>query len=138
MELEQIKNVIKAGVNCDKWYCGNMEGKYEKAIGVYDSTNPGKPIMAIGGPENQTYDKTEFMVLVHYTREPKEARKKAYEVYCYLFGKEFEIEGIRGFFELLRKPVPVGADENSIYEYVIDATVYYEKKEGENNGISSV
>lgn len=128
MTLADIRDWLKTQVACPQWYIGKIDGSKEQCIGVY-SLPAGAPNIAIGGLENTSYASKAITILIHWSKNANVAEQKAQEVYTALFGQSGEIAGHRvvSFDMRTAEPVSVGTDDEGIYEYVIDTTIYYER-----------
>jgi len=129
LTLAQARDWLKTQVDCPNWFIGRIDAAKEQCIGIYG--RPGPPAkLAIGGPENGSYDTKTICVLVHWGKNADLAEQKAQEVYVALVGRSnFTIGGRRIISVGMRtsEPVPVGADEKGVYEFTVDATFFYEK-----------
>ncbi|RED34675.1 minor capsid protein [Paenibacillus sp. VMFN-D1] len=128
MTLANIRDWLKTQVQCPQWYIGKIDGSKEQCIGVYN-LQAGAPNIAIGGLENTSYASKAITILIHWGKNANVAEQKAHEVYTALFGQAGEIAGHRviSFDMRTAEPVSVGTDDEGIYEYVIDTTIYYER-----------
>jgi len=132
--LADIRDWIKtlnytASENC---YIGKLDNKKDKSIGVYQLKTSNESNVAIGGIDNTKTMEKSVSILIHWNTNAKETEQKAYEIYNkFLNAKEFVINEIKvNYIKLLvPEPVDVGTDSKNIYERVIQATFYYEKKE---------
>ncbi|MFR8011255.1 MAG: hypothetical protein ACLU8W_05785 [Clostridia bacterium] len=107
---------------------GHIDGNLEKAVGVYPDKNAPKERQAcIGGEEATLSHCTWLTLLVHWTRSPVEAEKKARELFEALC--HAAPEGVS--YLDVSEPVDVYKDSRGIFEYVINFKVY-ECKEDES------
>lgn len=83
-------------------YCGKLDNKKEKVLGVYPLRRPGSPYRAYGALES--YEKVGVSLLVHYTHNAEQSQYAA-----------------RKLFEFLRTPFP-DADLMLIGDTALDAT----------------
>lgn len=116
----------------DNHYIGKLDNKKDKSIGVYQLPTSGQSNVAVGGIDNTKTLEKSVSILIHWNKNAKETEQKAYEIYNdFLNKKDFVINDIKiNYIRLLvPEPVDVGTDEQNIYERVIQATFYYEKKE---------
>lgn len=128
MTLVQVKDWLKTQVDSPSWYIGKLDGKKPQCIGVYN-LNAGKPVIALGGLEQTSYAIKGASILVHWGKNPDAAEQKAQEVFTALFGQMAEINGRRAIFDMRTpEPVNIGTDDEGIYEYVIEVTIYYERQ----------
>jgi len=128
MTLKDFKDWLKTVVDCPQWYIGKIDGTKELCIGVYNIQSS-SPTIAIGGLQNTSYGIKAVSMLVHWGINPDVAEQKAQEVYNCLFGEDAVIGGKRVIqFEMKSsEPISVGTDENSIFEYVIETIINYER-----------
>lgn len=134
LELADIRDWIKslnytASENC---YIGKLDNKKDKSIGVYQLKTSNETNIAIGGINNTKTLEKSISILIHWNKNAKETEQIAQKIYNkFLESKEFVINDIKiNFIRLLiPEPVDVGTDDNNIYERVIQAVFYYEKKE---------
>lgn len=132
--LADIRDWIKtlnytASENC---YIGKLDNKKDKSIGIYQLKTSNESNVAIGGIDNTKTMEKSVSILIHWNTNAKETEQKAYEIYNNLLNqKNFIINEIKvNYIKLLvPEPVDVGTDSKNIYERVIQATFYYEKKE---------
>lgn len=132
--LADIRDWIKtlnytASENC---YIGKLDNKKDKSIGVYQLKTSNESNIAVGGIDNTKTMEKSVSILIHWNTNAKETEQKAYEIYNDLLNaKHFIINNIKvNYIKLLvPEPVDVGTDSKNIYERVIQAIFYYEKKE---------
>lgn len=132
--LADIRDWIKtlnytASENC---YIGKLDNKKDKSIGVYQLKTSNESNIALGGIDNTKTMEKSVSILIHWNTNAKETEQKAYEIYNNLLNsKNFIINNIKvNYIKLLvPEPIDVGTDSKNIYERVIQATFYYEKKE---------
>jgi len=128
MRLSEVRDWLKTKIDCPNWYIGKIDGKKPQCIGLY-GLNSGAPVIAIGGLENTSYAAKPISILIHWGKNADVAEVKAQEVYAALFGQSAVIGGQRviSFDMRTPEPVSVGTDDEGIYEYVIETTIYYER-----------
>ncbi|MDE5802130.1 MAG: minor capsid protein [Lachnospiraceae bacterium] len=119
-------------------YCGKMPDKKEKCICVYNLSGSREKRETIGGDQNSSYRVKPVSLLVHWDKSSERteiAADKLYEAVGNI--KNADMEGKRVLFArlLTDSPVDVGTDENDIYEMVIEAEFYYERKERKENEV---
>lgn len=132
--LADIRDWIKslnytASENC---YIGKLDNKKDKSIGVYQLKTSNESNVAIGGIDNTKTMEKPVSILIHWNTNAKETEQKSYEIYNNLLNaKNFIINNIKiNYIKLLvPEPIDVGTDSKNIYERVIQAIFYYEKKE---------
>ena len=127
--LKDVREFLKTKIDCDNWYGGKIDASKDKCIGIYNIQG-GKPYIALGGLDNTSYSSKAISILVHWTNNSNTAELKAQEVYNAFFGQDGIIGGHRviQFDMKTDEPVPIGTDDNGIFEYVINLTIKYERK----------
>lgn len=69
-------------------------------------------------------------MLIHWTDTPTQAEIKAQSVLDILSDiRQYKGDGFTVKYLECKEPVSVGRDERGVCEYVIEATVYYERNE---------
>ncbi|MNC04463.1 hypothetical protein D3C75_519020 [compost metagenome] len=128
MLLSEVRDWLKTQVTCPAWYIGKADTKKPECIGLY-SINRGAPVIAVGGLDNTTYAVKSVSILVHWGKNADTAERKAQEVYAALFGQTAVIAEHRvvQFDMAMPEPVSVGTDDEGVFEYVIEVTIYYER-----------
>lgn len=112
-------------------YCGKLDSKKEKALGVYPLRRSGKPYRAFQGLES--YDKTSVSLLIHFNKNVTETQEAAFKIFNYLHTLHVhELADVNGHevihIDLLSsEPEFVGTDNNGIYEFVIEFELYTKK-----------
>lgn len=132
LTLADIRDWLKLNADADYFYIGKLDDKKEKSIGVYQLKRNNLPEIALGGLENTKTMEKSISILIHWNTNAKETELKAVELYYKLFSlRNFNINGIKiNYIKLLvPEPVDVGTDNSNVYERVIEATFYYERKE---------
>ena len=142
MRLEDVRDLVATtGITeDDRCYMGKMDAKPQKAIGCYSLNRGGSSHHAIG--REKTYGVYPVSILVHWNRSPRETEQAAEELYSKMDSmSEIEINQKKVQFVnmLTPHPIDVGTDEEGVYERVIEAEIYYERSNSnENRSISSV
>lgn len=127
--LADIRNWLKRFNIADYYYSGKLDANKEKAICIYQRKSTIEAVRAIGG--KSSYNIKPISVLIHWNKNSAETEKAAYKLYEQLEAvSSFLLNGMKIYFiKLLQsEPVSVGADDNGIYEYVIEFDIYYERK----------
>lgn len=129
LRLAEVRDWMKMQVESPAWYIGKMDTKKPECIGVYGVEAGAVPRIAIGGLANTSYAMKGISILIHWGKNADKAEIKAQEVYEALFGRAAEIGGRRviAFDMRTAEPVNVGTDDEGFYEYVVEATIYYER-----------
>lgn len=132
MTLRDVMEFLqKLETKADNYYCGTLNGKKDKSIGVYQLKSRLGAQIAIGGRENTKTLKKAISLLVHWTNNSDDTEKFAKALYDELEGvKSATIGGHSvNYIELLQfEPVDVGTDENGIFERVIECIFYYQSE----------
>ncbi len=114
----------------DHVYCGKLDDKKDKSVGVYHLNRTSNVRMAIGGIQNSSYDVKPISALVHWNKSVRDTEKVAQTLYDKLRDiKEERINGTKILFTemLVSAPVDVDTDDKGIYEMVIELNFYYER-----------
>lgn len=111
-------------------YCGKMPDKEDKSIGVYPQKR-GRPLSPpLGGKENASYGTKAVSFLIHWNKSQGETEQAALALHKALSACREERVNSRNVKFIVpghEEPIPVGTDDSGIYEYVIEAVIYYEK-----------
>lgn len=111
-------------------YCGKLDDKKNKSIGVYNN-NKQRPVqMAVGGLNNSSYRVKSVSILVHWNTSVRDTEKTAEQFYNMLRDmNHIIINDTKVFFTkmLVDEPVDVGTDDKGIFESVIELDIYYER-----------
>ena len=132
LTLADVKDWLKGFQVGEHFYCGKIDSKPEKTIGVYQRKPSGQPRVALGGLENTSYEVKQISVLVHwnqYSSQTEEAAASLYEKIRSADEEGLTIGDTRVFFIRMEvpEPVDVGTDENGVYERVIWFDMIYER-----------
>lgn len=129
--LSAIRDWLKSFNLFDNYYIGRLDSKKKNSLGVYNLQDTGRREV-IGGLK--IYEKKGVSLLIHGDTNKDRTEKKAFELYNILESliSSCEYPQISGkgvyFIELLNnQPVDVEQDSDSIYEYVIELNIYFEK-----------
>lgn len=111
-------------------YCGKLDDKKNKIIGVYNN-NKQRPVqMAVGGLNNSSYRIKSVSILVHWNTSVRDTEKTSEQLYNMLRDmNHITINDTKVFFTkmLVDEPVDVGTDDKGIFESVIELDIYYER-----------
>lgn len=111
-------------------YCGKLDDKKNKSIGIYNN-NKQRPVqMAVGGLNNSSYRVKSVSILVHWNTSARDTEKTAEKLYNMLRDmNHITINDTKVFFTkmLVDEPVDVGTDDKGIFESVIELDIYYER-----------
>lgn len=132
MQLRDFRDYVSAlGIAEDgHCYCGKMADKKEKSIGVYPLKSGRQKQNTLGGEQNCSYETKGISILVHWNKSPNETETAAMWLLEALTKCEnvtvngHEIKFIQVSYD---EPIPVGTDENGIYEYIIECLLYVKK-----------
>lgn len=111
-------------------YCGKMQDKKEKCIGVYNLDRAQPKRETIGGDENSSYRVKQVSFLVHWDKSTEHTEQASDSLFEAVKGiRKVTVNGKKILFTrmLTDNPVDVGTDDNGIYEMVVEAEFYYER-----------
>lgn len=129
--LADIRDWLKSFGLFDNYYIGRLDSKKKNSLGVYNLQDAGRREV-IGGLK--VYEKKGVSLLIHGDTNKANTERKAWDLYNaiesvsknenILIAKEKKVF----FIELLNnEPVDVNQDSDSVYEYVIEMNIYFEK-----------
>ena len=129
--LEDIRDWLKSYELFNNYYIGRLDTKKLNSLGVYNLQDTGRREV-IGGLKK--YKKKGISLLIHGDTNKTTTERKAWSLYEKLeeliYTCEYPQIGSKKvyFIELLNnEPIDVDQDANSIYEYVIELNIYFEK-----------
>lgn len=129
--LSDVRDWLKSFGLFDNYYIGRLDKKKNNSLGVYNLQDTGRHEV-IGGLKK--YEKKGISLLIHGDTNKSTTEKKAWSLYGKLEELIYTCEYPQigkdkvYFIELLNnEPVDVEQDEDSIYEYVIEINIYFEK-----------
>lgn len=131
MKLRDVMEWMQGlSAKADNYYCGTLDSKKGKSIGVYQLKNTAGANIAIGGRANTKTHIKRISLLVHWTHNSDETETFAQALYNELEASknasvgDFKVD----YIELLQyEPIDVGTDENGVFERVIECVFYYQK-----------
>ena len=129
--LADIRDWLKSFGLFDNYYIGRLDSKKKNSLGVYNLQDAGRREV-IGGLK--VYEKKGVSLLIHGDTNKANTERKAWDLYNaiesvrknenILIAKEKKVF----FIELLNnEPIDVNQDSDSVYEYVIEMNIYFEK-----------
>lgn len=114
-------------VDADHIWIGKLQDKVEKSIGVYPLKRPGLPRQPVGGTN---HDEKRISILVHWNKNVLETEEISGTLFYKLMtSRNVTVNDQVILFNQMQvsDPVPVGTDDDGIYEYVIEMDVYYKR-----------
>lgn len=114
----------------DNVYCGKLDNKKDKSIGVYNLNRQRPPQTAVGGLNNSSYRIKSISILVHWNTSVRDTEKAAEQLYNMLRDTNNKIiNDTKLLFNKMQVdgPVDVGTDDKGIFESVIELDIYYER-----------
>lgn len=129
--LADIRDWLKSFGLFDNYYIGRIDSKKKNSLGIYNLQDAGRREV-IGGLK--VYEKKGVSLLIHGDTNKANTERKAWDLYNaiesvsknenILIAKEKKVF----FIELLNnEPIDVNQDSDSVYEYVIEMNIYFEK-----------
>ena len=127
--LANIRDWLKSFGLFDNYYIGRLDTKKKNSLGVYNLQDTGRREV-IGGLKK--YEKKGVSLLIHGDTNKAKTEQKAFELYNALENIYDDKKRIGNkkvcFVELLNnEPIDVDQDADSVYEYVIEMNIYFEK-----------
>ena len=111
-------------------YCGKLDNKKDKSIGVYNLNRQRPPQTAVGGLNNSSYRIKSISILVHWNTSVRDTEKAAEQLYNMLRDTNNKIINDKKLLFTKMQvdgPVDVGTDDKGIFESVIELDIYYER-----------
>lgn len=131
MTMENILDWLETLNVADHCYAGRLVNKKEKSLGVYHKNVETRPVMAIGGLQNSSYDIMPLSLLLHWNRSYPETEAAAQALWdAIVEAKHIDIAGgqhIQFLQMTVPKPVYIATDANGIHEFVINFNLYYRR-----------
>ena len=127
--LANIRDWLKSFGLFDNYYIGRLDTKKKNSLGIYNLQDTGRREV-IGGLKK--YEKKGVSLLIHGDTNKAKTEQKAFELYNALetIGDDKKLIGNKKvcFVQLLNnEPIDVDQDADSVYEYVIEMNIYFEK-----------
>ena len=127
--LANIRDWLKSFGLFDSYYIGRLDTKKKNSLGIYNLQDTGRREV-IGGLKK--YEKKGVSLLIHGDTNKAKTEQKAFELYNALetIGDDKKRVGNKKvyFVQLLNnEPIDVDQDADSVYEYVIEMNIYFEK-----------
>lgn len=130
MTLLNIADMLADVLNFEDVFAGGLEANKSCAIGVYNSKQSTDKHICLGGKAQTKTKYKPISILIHWTDNPTECEVKAEEISDLLSDiRNYDIDSCTIKFIQLKTPQNVGKDEKGICEYVIEATIIYERNE---------
>lgn len=125
--IAEFRDYLKTLNVADYYYIGKIEQSKECVIGVYADT-PTRRVEAVG--KASSYGTFGIRILLHWNKNAKQTEEQALSLYEIIrYTQDVQMGDV--FVEYLDldydAPIFVGTDQNGVYEYVIQGTIYYRK-----------
>ena len=134
MTLDDVLAFIETlDTGAENFYCGTLNAKKDKSIGVYQRKISRSPNIAVGGKECTKTGIKEVSLLVHWNENSHETEIAAQRIYDFLSEARGVVIGgcnVSYIQLLLIEPVDVGTDAQGVFERVIEFDIYYQIKKG--------
>ncbi len=128
--LEDVLELIKTFNITQYPYMGKLDTKQKESIGIYNLKRAQPYKNVLGGNAGRVYDTKFVSFLVHWNKSPRETEKTAIRLFEAIEAvRDIEVneKKIKFIIPLMDMPVDVGTDDAGIFEYVIEAEIYYER-----------
>lgn len=128
--LEDVLELIKSFNITQYPYIGKLDAKQKESIGIYNLKKAQPYKRVLGGVKGRTCDTKFVSFLVHWNKSPRETEKVAIGLFEALEAvRDVKVNGknIKFIIPLVDMPVDIGSDDAGIFEYVIEAEIYYER-----------
>lgn len=124
-----VRDWLKTLSSADHYSIGKIDNRLDKSIGVYALNAGGYPVRTIG--QDSTYTILSVSILLHWSKDAKTSEQAARQLFEALRTAESQtINGHKIYLLDLLTPDPVfvGTDEKGVYEWVVECSIYYERK----------
>lgn len=130
MMLSDVRDFAASLGIAEHVYMGKLDGKQNKAIGVYNSKHTHQHKTAIGGVAMQSCGTKYVTFLIHWNKSPRDTEKAAMDLFDAVREvRELTVNNVKiKFIQPLYELQDVGTDDAGIYEMVLEAAVIYEKR----------
>lgn len=111
-------------------WIGKLPDKNDESVGVYPLRRSGAPRIPIGGLQNTDHETKRLSILIHWNKDVVATEEVATIFYEKIRDtKNVTVNGQEIMFiqMLVPEPISVDTDENGIYEYVIEAEIYFKR-----------
>ncbi len=130
LTLLNIADMLADILQFEDVFAGSINANLDRSIGVYDAKRGGKHKICIGGKSCTKTLEKKISILIHWTDNPTFAEQEADLILETLTDvRGYKTDDFTVHFISCNDPVSVGKDERGVCEYVIEAIVYYERKE---------
>ena len=131
MTLTNVMNWLKSQTEVgDGIAVGLVVESDDRRIGVYDGkSSGGNQRICIGGKKNTKYQEKSVTIMVHWTKNPADAEKKASEIYGLFYGLSgVDMDGVKVISANPgNQPEWAGRSARGICEYAIRVKITYER-----------
>lgn len=130
MTLDDVLSFIEMmDTGAENFYCGTLNAKKDKSIGVYQLKGARPRNVAVGGADCTKTGVKGVSLLVHWNSNSRETELVARKIYDLLADVRGVVIGGYpvSYFEMLQaEPIDVGADDHGVFERVVEFNVFYE------------
>lgn len=132
MQLKDVRDYIATLSIAEdgRCYCGILADKQDKSIGAYPLKRERAAVVPLGGMDNSSCRIHGISILVHWNKSVTETEKAANDLQEQIQScRNVTVNGQTILFiqPSYDEPIPVGTDENGIFEYVIECLIYVKK-----------
>lgn len=130
MTLLNIADMLADILSLNDVYAGYLDGNKDCAIGVYSSKQSTNKHICLGGKAQTKTNYKPISILIHWTDNPSSCEEKAEEISDLLSDvRDYSIDSKVIKLIQVKTPQNVGKDDKGICEYVIEATIIYERND---------
>lgn len=112
----------------DHVWIGKLPDKNDESVGVYSLRRNGPPRIPVGGMKNTNHGIKRISILIHWNKDVVATEEVAtifYEKIQNTRNVTVNEQEIIFIQMLVPEAISIGTDDNGIYEYVIEADIYY-------------
>lgn len=130
MTLDDVLVFLETlNTGAENFYCGTLDAKKDKSLGVYQLKASRLRNIAVGGVDCTKTGIKSVSLLVHWNGNSHETEIAAQNIYNLLANARGVVIGghsVSYIEMLLVEPVDVGTDDRGVFERVIEFNVYYQ------------
>ena len=125
--LADVREWLKTlSIGAEHYYCGRLDDKKDKSIGVYQLKGNNPVRICLGGVENNFYEIKPVSILVHWNNNSTQTEQAAISLYNAIqSARNITIGGKAVCFIEMQQSEPVDvSDDSGVYERVIEIKIY--------------
>ena len=126
--LAEFKDYLKTLEVAEEYYIGKLDNSKLEAVGIYSTPYGLRRVEAVG--KESDYDVAGVRILVHWNKNAKETEQAARDIFeAIRYINQVQMGSIYVYLVDVVDAEPnfIGTDDNGVYEYHIEARIYYRR-----------